>query len=151
MSLIVDEREAARLEALRVEQSRLTKDLLDLLELNLVPLENYKRENFLDTYSIPRDQRRAIERATRLLVDSGFREFVELSLDVVEGLWIPPRMGEDPDEPFPEQRRVFAQLVRETGRLTSEGGWSTELLESVRRAKEHIDVCAEDYFADRRS
>jgi hypothetical protein len=101
------------------------------------------------TYHYKRDLNRPITSATRLLPDASFREFVSLAMQVVSELWVPGSVGEGPEEPGVEQRRIVRVVMEQVGRYVTDDGWDRTLVTEMRSSKDAIDEYYEEYFSSK--
>jgi hypothetical protein len=145
-----DRRERARRETERVEK-RSTEGraqalrLLQALDELDAHFDAEATPGFYGTFSYKRELYRPVSSASRLVPDAEFREYVGLATRVITELWVPAKMGEGPEHPSDEQRRILRNLIEQVGRYITDDGWDRSLVAELRSIQDSIDEYWEEY------
>jgi hypothetical protein len=97
------------------------------------------------TYSYDKELYSPITSTTRLIPDAEFREYIDLAMQVIKELWVPASVGEGPEEPHYEQRKILANAMTQVGRVITDDGWDKTAVIELRSMKDLIDEAWQMY------
>ena len=137
--------EAGRLKERKAEGRSQALVLLDNLEKLDAYFESEDPPLAYQTYSSKRELSRPIRNTTRLIPDPEFREYIDLSMQVVAELWVPARTADGPEYPGAVQRQILGRAIDQVGRFVTDDGWDRSLVAELRSSKDMIDEYWEYY------